>query len=279
MKILALNPRPKKRKAATKKKTTRKSATKKKPARKNPAKKGKTMAKKKTKTKKRRGPAKRGKGRSRRRAYTRNPSAKGFLSGTSIPTAVRSMLPMTAGALLAKVSQKRFGDKTAEDGNWTWKDYVAGGLGALVGSLASRHLLKATAATQQKVLEGGLLILTFKLITQEVVPMSTTAMEWLGEDGNSYTVGDVYRTEAGEQYKLGSNGQWEYLPANTGAQFQQGGYIGGNEPVSRPGRLGGSPVVPRAPQRPMGGNEPVQRPGYLGDDYEDAWGGSGGAIW
>ena len=277
MKILALNPRPKARKT-TKKRTTRKSATKKKPVRKNPAKKGSTtMAKKRKSPKKRRGPAKRGPGRSRRRAYTRNPTAGGILAGTSIPTAMRSMLPMTAGALLAKVSQKRFGDKTAEDGNWTWKDYVAGGLGALAASLGSRYLLRATAATQQKVLEGGLLILVFKLITQEIVPMSSTAMEWLGEDGETYRAGDLYETEAGETYVLGAGGEWKYLPANTGAQFEQGGFVGENEPVSPPGRLGASPIVPRARRR-VGGNEPVMRPGYLGEDEGD-WGGGGGAIW
>lgn len=237
------------------------------------------MAKKrKSRPKKRRGPAKRGPGRSRRRAYTRNPTAGGILAGTSIPNAMRSMLPMTAGALLAKVSQKRFGDKTAEDGNWTWKDYVAGGLGALAASLGSRYLLRATANTQQKVLEGGLLILTFKLITQEIVPMSTTAMEWLGEDGNTYRAGDLYETEAGEQYMLGAGGEWQYLPANTGAQFEQGGFVGESEPVSPPGRLGASPIVPRAPRRGVAGNEPVMRPGYLGEDDDD-WGSRGGAIW
>ena len=276
MKILALNPRPKStRRRKTKKKATKKATprrvTIKKPAKKNPAKKGQsTMATKRKRPKKRRGPAKRGPGRSRRRAYTRNPSAAGILSGTSIPSAARSMLPMTAGALIAKVAQKRFGDKTSESGNWTWKDYVAGAIGTLAGSLAARHLLRSTAATQQKVLEGGLLILTFKLITQEIVPMSATAEEWLGNDGQTYSPGDVYQTADGASYLLGADGMWKYLPANTAAQFEQGGFVGSD--VVAPGRLGAAPIVPRAPQRDMAG-ESVMRPSYLGEDeYEDAWG-------
>lgn len=221
---------------------------------------------KKGRPKKRRGPAKRGKGRSKRRSYTRNPSAAGILSGTGIPGAAKSMLPMISGAMLAKLAQKRFGDKTHESSNWTWKDYAAGGIGSLVASIAARHLLRASAATSQKVLEGGLLILAFKAITQEIVPMSAAATSWLGEDGEQYTAGDLYQTDEGETYLLGENGEWTdittYLPETTGCNDEQTA-IG--DMVVEPGPLG----------------DIVAPPGPLGDAFDDAWtGGAGsGAVW
>lgn len=213
---------------------------KKKPAKKQPATKGKgkTMAeKKKTQTKP---PAKK-KASPKKRTYKKNPTAKGILEGTVIPGAAKSMLPMMGGALLTKVAQKKFGDGTHESDNWTWKDYLAGFGGAFGGSLLARYALGASAKTQQKILEGGLLVLAFKLVTQELVPMSTAAEEWLGEDGNVYYPGDEYIDAEGNRWMLGENREWYTYDPQAG-QWKPAQQMG--DVVVPPGRLGGVVVPP-----------------------------------
>ena len=226
------------------------------------------MAKRKAAPKKRRGPAKRGPGRSKRRTYTRNPTARGILEGTGIQQAARALLPMVGGALAAKVSQKRFGDKTSETGTWTMRDYIAGFLGSLVASYGARHVLKSTASTQQKVLEGGLLVLAFKAITTALVPMSDTMKEWLGDDGQVYRPGNTFQSTDGSSYMLGEGGDWipidRYLPA--GEEVGQEDWQQMGDSIIEPGALGDS----------------IIEPGALGDAYDNAWSSGrrgGGAVW
>jgi len=266
MKILALNPRPKKKapakkkrkpakKKTTKKKITRRAPAKKKPTRKPAKKKGSTMAKRKSTPKKRRGPAKRGPGRSKRRTYTKNPSARGILEDTGIPKALQSLAPMLGGAMVAKVIQKRLGDGTDEGDTWTWKDYGMGLLGALVGSYGARHLLKSSKATQQKVLEGGLLFLGMKAITTVVVPMSDTLKEWLGDDGQIYRPGDYY-TANELTYMLGQNGEWIAVDRQLPEADPMMGDV-----IEKPGPLG----------------DEIEVPGPLGEGWE-ASGRAGGGF-
>jgi len=212
---------------------------------------------------KRKGSARKGKRRSRKRVFhaVRNPGEElmlvnppggfrraarrvrhtggKFLGATGIAGAAKSMIPMVLGALAAKLAQKRFGDKTSEDasGGWTWKDYLVGAAGGLVASLGSRYLFKANPQTSQKVLEGAFTILLFKLITQEIVPMSSTAKDWLGADDmlgegetwsgygqetygqetygqETYGIGDLFESPEGVQYVLGADGQWRPIDSS-----------------------------------------------------------------
>jgi hypothetical protein len=237
--------------------------------------------------KKRRGGARRGRGRSRRSASIArlhnpgfedligNPPSRArriarrggqFLGSSGIAGAAKSMLPMLVGAIAAKIAQKKFGDKTEETGNWTWKDYLTGAAGTLVAGLGTKYLFKANPATSQKVLEGGFLILAFKLLTNELVPKSDTAKEWLGAEGGDdgivlggddegswagMDVGDLYESQDGQTYVLGADGFWRpwdssnrALPPATAEGFGETlsppGRLGGfGETLSPPGRLGG----------------------------------------
>ena len=277
-------------------------------------------------SKKRKGSSGKGKRRSRKRVYhvVRNPggeelmfinppesrarryarragtAARGFLGSSGIAGAARSMIPMVLGALAAKVAQKRFGDKTSEDaaGGWTWKDYLVGAAGGLVASLGSRYLFKTNPQTSQKVLEGAFTILLFKLITQEIVPMSKTAKDWLGADdmlgegegtwgqetwsgadegtwsGYGYGVGDLAETPDGMQYILGADGQWRPIDSSNRL-------IGAGEDVFgamvEPSAMGDAVVPPGrfgealSPPGPFGQD-------YMGQDYmgEDVFGATRG---
>jgi hypothetical protein len=247
-KILAFNPR----------KQAAKKSGKKKPAR-APAKKGKDRKMADTKKPAKKPPAKK-KAPPAKRAMKKNPSARGILEGTVIPGAAKNLLPMVGGALLTKVAQKRFGDKTSETANWTWKDYLAGFVGAFGGSLLARFALGSSQRTQQKILEGGLLVLSFKLITQELVPLSDAAQEWLGEDedGEEWRPGDTYRDADGNEWILGEDAEWyaydpqkgQWAPKDVSGVVQPPGRLGGV--VQPPGRLGGIPT----PNNPFMGEIP-----------------------
>jgi hypothetical protein len=287
LEILALNPatKPARRKKATKAKG-----------------KGENMARKK-----RKGGSRRGRGRSRRSvsiARLRNPGPEDlalvnprggrmrraarrggqFLGASGIAGAAKSVFPMLLGAFACKVAQKKFGDKTEESGNWTWKDYMTGVLGTFVAGLGAKYVFRASPATSQKVLEGGLLILAFKLITNELVPKSETAKAWLGDDGDgmgaddegSYSgfgVGDLYESEDGQTYVLGDDGYWRpwdsshrALPAPAVAPAVFG------EELQPPGRLGGFGEELQPPGRLGGFGEELSPPGRLGDPYAAAYG-------
>lgn len=166
------------------------------------------------------------------------------LGALGIGAALRSMLPMVAGALAAKLGQKKFGSGKDEDagGGWEWKDYLIGGLGALAASMLSRHVMRSNPATAQKVLEGGLLILAFKLVTQEIVPMSDTAKGWLGDNAQAapgYEVGDLAEGADGQTYVLGSDWRWRPVDAGNrllGAADDDDFTI--SDALVSPGRLG-----------------------------------------
>jgi len=213
MKLIALNPRKKaaKKRPAKKKAAKRKAA--KKPAGRKPAKKkavkrtakakGANMAKRKKTTRRR--PAR--KNPSARRTVRRARRAVGMLG--PVEGAAKSMLPMFAGMLSAKVVQRKFGGGKSELENWEWKDYLMGALGTAGASVLSKSVLKLSAAQQQKVLEGGMFFLLSKALLTELVPMSDTAKEWLGEDGRTWRAGDRYVNQGtGETFVLGENGEW-----------------------------------------------------------------------
>jgi hypothetical protein len=276
MEILALNPSPKRRHKKRHKAAHKKEAT--------------TMARRR-----RRGSSKRGRGRSKRFSIVRvnpgeemimNPESRwrrarrhagGIAEKTGISASLKKMLPMVAGAIACKLAQKKFGDGTEETGNWTLKDYLTGALGVVAVSWASKGLFKSNPKTAQHIMDGGMLILCYKLITNELVPMSDTAKQWLGQDDGTgandegswtqgFSVGDLYEDDSGVTYVLGQDGYWR--PADNdhrvmggaggvaGALVQPGPQLGEDYPF--PAGIGGELVQP-GPQ--------------LGNDaYARAWG-------
>jgi len=205
MKLIALNPTKKRGRKKTAKKTAAKKTGKKKPAKKTAAKKkGATMAKKKTKTPAKRRPRKNP---SVKRTVRRARRAVGVLG--PIEDAAKDMLPMSAGMLGAKVVQRKFGNGHSELEEWDWKDYLMGGLGTLATQLGAKHILRVPAKTQKEIIKGGMFYLLTKAVLTELVPLSDTAKEWLGEDGRVYKPGDTYvQPQTGETFVLGESGDW-----------------------------------------------------------------------
>ena len=212
--IIALNPRKKtKRKPAAKKqKPTKKSPlkakaktkTKKykavKPAPKNT--KGSAMAKKKRKIKKRRNPAS-----SRQRGPIAN----------ALQSSVRTLVPMFLGAMAAKAAARKFTEGGAEADNWTWKNYLwAAGAGALVAG--TWYTATRKRASAQRIFEGALFLIGYKLITNELASKSPSLNAWFGADddtgfdpyaGVNYygDVGDIWTGDQAD-YVQGIDGAW-----------------------------------------------------------------------
>jgi len=279
MEILALNPSPKRRRKSAKKKRKKGAIT--------------------MPRRKRRGSSSRGRGRSKNFSIVRvnpdegmipNPEsrwrrarrhASGLSEKMGLSASIKKILPMLAGAVACKIAQKKFGDGTEETGNWTWKDYLTGALGVVAVSWASKGIFKSNPKTSQYIMDGGLLILAYKLLTNELVPMSDTAKQWLGQDDGTqgmgasdegswtaggFDVGDLYEDETGITYVLGADGYWR--PA--GNEHRQipdaaagvGGYL-----VSPSAQLGEDYPFPAGISGDL-----VRPSAQMGDDGGGMWG-------
>ena len=177
--IIALNPRPKRRR----KKTTQRKRT----------------------YRRRRNPS-----RARRAArYTRQ-----TLGGINMMGAAKSMVPLVVGALAAKFAAKKFAPGGGEMENWNWKNYALAAVGGFIAAFGTSALLRKRAAAQ-KVFEGALLLIGYKLFTNELAPMNQFTEAWFGQDtdvdpymlGVGATPGDIW---AGNDvdYVKGVDGAW-----------------------------------------------------------------------
>ena len=263
MEVLAINPTKKKKTGGKPKKSAA------------PKTKGKkTMAKKKKKratTKKRkRNPSVKSVARSAGRR------ARATIGGMKIGNALRNTVPHVAGMMAAQWGAKKFSDGGgANDPNWEFKNYLIGGASAFGAGMIAENIRKGSG---QKVLEGGLALLAYKVLVNEVAPQNDWMMEQFGQDefeimgqgdeyeaifgadpdeyeaifgaNDEYTEGDAYLADDGETYILGSDGRW-YPVSESHRQISQDEdveLLGGE--LEKPGRLGGE----------------LQRPGRLGYD-------------
>lgn len=208
-----------------------------------------------------------------RRGYT---AGRGLIAGLGVGAALRSQIPMLAGALGTRIVQKKWGEKDYE-ADWDMKDYMLALLGAFGTGLLVKHVFKASPATSQKVLEGGIFLVGYKALNDQVIAKSDTLKDWLAEDEDTqgaipedegsweggeaaYQPGDIYMGEDGGQYVYGADGYWR--PANEA--HRRPDILG--DVVSPPGHLGDAPLSP---------------PGHLGaDPYVDAYANKAGAsVW
>jgi hypothetical protein len=216
------------------------------------------MAKRKKRTYRRK-PAARRNPTPRRRTYRarRNPSrarrtyarAKSTFMGLNIPSALKNQFYLLGGMFAAKWMAKRFDPAASETdpGSWNWSSYLKAGLGAIVAGALAQNIKRGSG---QKVLEGGLAYVGFKLIQNELIADSTWWSEQFGQNdyvpteylGAGYQPGDVEYNEAGQPYLLGQDGQWQELPT---------GYSGEGDIVPV-GRLGAEYPAPLDPVGPLG---------------------------
>jgi hypothetical protein len=249
--ILLLNPR---RKAKTRRK--KKAAAKKRTARKRPVRrtkragisakrKGASMAtRKRRKTTKRRAP-RRNPSRRRRR---RNPKrivrrASSAVKGLNFKTALKNVPVHTLGMMAAKWAAKKFGTAASETdpGSWNYASYLKGSAGAALAAFIANVVKPGTG---QRVLEGGLSLMLYKLAQNELIAGNAFWSGQLGEADYQYdrVPGAIEENEAGESYILGEDYQWYPLEGYGEVYDRQG--VGGE--LVEPGPLGyaGALVAP-----------------------------------
>lgn len=170
---------------------------------------------------------------------------------------------------------KRFADGGgANDADWTWKNYTWGLVGAFGSGLVAEMIRKGSG---KEFLKGGLSLLGYKLLVNELAQKSEFVQEYFGEeipgevfmgtDGQYYGAGDTYLGQDGEVYLMGQDGMWrptsdmgrnpwpdEYLGPETslGATLAPPGALG--ETLAPPGSLGEDPYA-----RAFGAANPYQR--------------------
>lgn len=265
--ILLINPRrrkkratPKKRKKPTSRRRTsgvkRRATPKRRPVRRAAApRKAPTMRKKTTK---------------RKRSYRKNPSARKYarraassarstFAGLNFKTALKNAPYYLIGMFGSKWMAKRFGGGASETDpeSWNYRSYLQGGLGAVATAFGMQMIKPGSG---QKVLEGGLNLMLYEMVQNELIAPNSWAQGQFGDMGNygelgagGYQPGDVEQDESGRTYLLGDNGQWRELPDD--------GVAGALQPV---GPLGETldPVGPLGqlqPVGPLGAADPYAR--------------------
>lgn len=192
-----------------------------------------------------------------KRRRRRNPSARSLakraggaarrtFGGMNIISAVKSVPIAVLGMMAAKWSAKRFGEDLetsateTDPESWTGMSYLKGSIGAFVAGFIAQTIKPGWG---QKVLEGGLMLMGFKLVENELVPKSEWASRQFGEEDQSSAA--IQYDEQGTPYLLGENGQWypvderHRLPeavSGLGDVLERPGALG--DVLMRPGSLG-----------------------------------------
>lgn len=148
------------------------------------------------------------------RAKTVYRYSRSTLGGINMMGAAKSTVPLLFGALVAKFAAKKFAAGGAEGDNWSWKNYLLAAAGGLAAAFGTNALLRKPKASQ-KVFEGALLLIAYKLFTNDIAPLNTYTDDWfsgaddfdpysgadLGEPGDLWTGDD-------EDYVKGIDGYW-----------------------------------------------------------------------
>jgi len=229
------------RKRPTRRRPARKTATRRKPAARRVAAKRKgayTMARKRRKATKRRAPRRNPSRRRVRRRITRR--AGGALAGLNFKTALKNIPIATVGMFAAKWAAKRFGEPASETdpASWNYASYLKGAGGAAAAGFLANMLKPGMG---QKVLEGGMSLMLYKLLQNELIAGNTF---WSGQLGATERVpGVVEENEAGEPFILGEDYEWYPLDGADDYRMEPDMPILG-EALVEPGPLGEALVEP-----------------------------------
>ena len=194
------------------------------------------MAKKRT-TRKRRAP-RRNPSRARRagRAVTRRASSS--LAGLNFKGALKNVPMTTIGMFAAKWAAKRFGEAASETdpATWNYASYLKGAAGAAVAGFLANMLKRGTG---QKVLEGGLSLMAYKLVQNELIAGNSF---WSGQLGAARVPGTIEENDEGTPYILGEDNQWYPLEGEDDYRFQPDYSYA--DALTPPGPLGDALVTP-----------------------------------
>ena len=101
--------------------------------------------------------------------------------GLDFGKALREMPYVQAGMFSAKWAAKRFGDAATEDDpeSWGWASYFKGALGCAIAGMLINSVRRGKG---QLVLAGGLNLMAYKAIQNELIPTSGFFHDQLGAD-------------------------------------------------------------------------------------------------
>lgn len=184
--------------------------------------------------------------------------ARGTFAGVNIRAAFGNSFPLLLGMLCAKFAAKKFAPSDSPGGEfdqWTWKNYALAAAGGLGGALLVQSFLKGRYIKSQKVMEGAMALIMFKIFAQEIAPQNEYLDSWFGadeddfidpgyEESDEYSVGDIYEDTAGSEYVMGDDGAWR--PIDESHRMVDPGMLGGVVPVDPTMGYGGEvqPVDP-----------------------------------
>jgi hypothetical protein len=236
------------RKRATKKRTVKKKAARRRPvARRVAAKtKGVTMAKRKRRKAVTRRAPRRNPTRARRATRAVKRRVVRSYGGLNFKQALNNIPLNTLGMFAAKWACKRFGQPATEtDPNtWNYASYLKGAAGAATAGFIANMVKRGSG---QRVLEGGLSLMLYKLVQNELIPGTSFWSEQLGA-ADDRVPGTVEQNSAGEPFILGEDYQWYPMTGADDARIDnqslygsalvQPGALGFGDSLVEPGRLG-----------------------------------------
>lgn len=188
----------------------------------------------------------------RKKSYRKNPSARKYarraassarstFAGLNFKTALKNAPYYLIGMFGSKWMAKRFGGGASETDpeSWNYRSYLQGGLGA-VATAFTMQMVKPGSG--QKVLEGGLNLMLYEMVQNELISPNAWAQGQFGDYGElgdgGYEPGDIEQDETGRTYLLGDDGQWRELPEDVSGALQRVGPLGETlDPVGPLGQL------------------------------------------
>lgn len=189
-----------------------------------------------------------------RRSIARAASrVRSSIAGMNIRSALRNIPPTMIGMFAAKFAAKKFGEVASETDpeSWNWASYLKGAAGAFIGGFLIQNIKPGWG---QKVLEGGISLMAYKVIENELIPRSEWAVNQFGQNDTNYFPSEYVQTDAqGTPYLLGQNGQWYPVDERhrlLGDQLEPPGRLGDaytetyfGDQLEPPGRLGADPFA------------------------------------
>lgn len=177
--------------------------------------------------------------------------ARSALGGMQIKTALKNIPLNVIGMLAGTWAAKRGTDDLESSAtqtdpeSWTGMSYLKGSIGAFVAGFLGSMVRPGWG---QKILEGGLSLMAYKVIQNELIPKSEWAARQFGADDEAAAI--AYGPD-GVPYLLG---QGYEMPVDERHRLPEGYAMLGDQ-LEVPGRLGSE----------------LEPPGRLGDTWENAY--------
>lgn len=208
-------------------------------------------------------------GRARRYASRAYSAGRGILGGIHFMGAVKAAVPMLLGAIAAKFAAKKFAASGGELDNWSWKNYLLALAGGGVAAIATSAIIRGRGNIAQKVFEGAMLIVGYKIFTTELAPQNATLNAWFGSYGQlPYGAPEYGQIYQGDQTDYITGADQFYRPVDESHRLpEMAGF--GEEVVSPTPGMGGYGEEVVSPTPGMGSYGDARE---IAAQYEKAFG-------